>query len=206
MKYSDIVKNLKKLSSYCKIKFITECFGIPMLDPMLDENKPKYDKKQNFYKNTENFEYGHPGTVRYIPDGKGTAYPLMAWQLIRDKSSNQYRLREKYGMNFDSKGFGIIDNKYVVAVTLWFGNTGDVLKVDFKNGETLDVVIGDIKNINDPNCDKYGHYNGKGVLEFIVDLYGGFSGYNGNKRVVTELPWLMNNRVTKIENLRTLSY
>eukprot|EP00833_Pecoramyces_ruminatium_P010450 jgi/Orpsp1_1/1184482/evm.model.c7180000089682.2 len=38
MKYSDIIKNLEKLASYCKIKFIMECFGFPMLD----DNKSKY--------------------------------------------------------------------------------------------------------------------------------------------------------------------
>jgi hypothetical protein len=138
--------------------------------------------------------------VRTIPAGMGTVFTHMGWQMITSPSSNQYKLRQKYGQKFDSKGFGKINGKYVVAVTTWYGNVGDTLKINFANGQTMDAVIGDIKNQNDDGCNQYGHQNGKCVLEFVVDKTAGFAGYNGNKTPTNQLTWLKNNRVTKVTN------
>jgi len=149
------------------------------------------------------------GSVKTIPAGYGTAFSYMGWQLITSKSSPQYKLRAKYGMNFDSKGFGKINGRYVVAVTNWYGKVGDTLKIDFAKGQSIDAVIGDIKNQNDPGCNKYGHMNGKCVLEFVINKNGGFTGYNGvknGKTAYTQLPWLKGNRVTKITNTGHLSF
>jgi len=149
---------------------------------------------------------GKPGTVRTIPNGLGNVFSHMGWQMITSPSSNQYKLRQKYGQKFNNKGFGVINGMYVVAVTTWYGNVGDVLKVEFANGQKMDAVIGDIKNQNDAGCNKYGHMDGKCVIEFVVDKTGGFGGYNGSKTATSEIPWLKNNRVTKITNVKKLPY
>jgi len=146
------------------------------------------------------------GSVKTIPAGMGDSFSYMGWQLITDPSSNQYKLRAKYGMKFDSKGFGKINGKYVVAVTTYFGNVGDTLTFYFDNGKQINAVIGDIKNQNDPGCNKYGHNNGQVVLEFVVDRNGGFQGYGGNKTAYTQLPWLLETRVTKVKNTGHLSF
>jgi len=144
--------------------------------------------------------------VRTIPAGYGTVFTHMGWQLITSTSSNQYKLKKKYGQNFDNKGFGKINGKYVVAVTTWYGKVGDTLKINFEKGQTMDAVIGDIKNQNDPGCNQYGHQNGKCVLEFVVDKTAGFAGYGGNKTPTSQLTWLKNNRVTKVTNNGHLSF
>jgi len=144
--------------------------------------------------------------VRTIPDGMGNVFSHMGWQMITSTSSAQYKLRAAYGMNFDSQGFGKINGKYVVAVTTWYGNVGDTLKVDFANGQSIDAVIGDIKNQNDAGCNQYGHMNGQCVIEFVVDKTGGFLGYNGDKTATNQLTWLKGNRVTKVTNTGHLPF
>ena len=37
------------------------------------------------------------------------------------------------------------------------------------NGNVLKCIIGDIKNQSDAGCNKWGHLNGKCVIEFVVD-------------------------------------
>jgi len=144
--------------------------------------------------------------VRDIPAGMGNVFSHMGWQMITNQSSNQYKLRATYGMNFDSQGFGKINGKYVVAVTTWYGNVGDTLKVDFANGESINAVIGDIKNQNDAGCNQYGHMNGQCVIEFVVDKTGGFLGYNGEKTATNQLTWLKGNRVIRVTNTGHLSF
>jgi len=144
--------------------------------------------------------------VRTIPEGMGTVFSHMGWQMITSTSSAQYKLRAKYGMNFDSQGFGKINGRYVVAVTTWYGNVGDTLKVDFAKGQSINAVIGDIKNQNDAGCNQYGHMNGQCVIEFVVDKTGGFLGYNGSKTATNQLTWLKGNRVTKVTNTGHLPF
>ena len=66
--------------------------------------------------------YTIPDGARHfnIPEGNGERYTYMGWQAITSPSSNQYRLREAAGMNFDEEGFGRIDGRYVIACTTTF--------------------------------------------------------------------------------------
>jgi hypothetical protein len=112
------------------------------------------------------------GTTIEIPDGFGTCYTYMGWQMITSPSSNQYRLREQAGMNFDSEGFGIINGRYVIACTTTFGQVGDYIDfyIDTASGQiVLPCIIGDIKNQNDAGCNQWGHLDGQCVIEFVVD-------------------------------------
>lgn len=104
-----------------------------------------------------------------IPDGLGTFFSYMAWQSITSPSSNQYKLREDAGMNFNDQGFGIINGRYVIACTLKYGNVGDYVDFYLDNGKVLNCIIGDIKNQSDPGCTEWGHKNGQCVIEFIKD-------------------------------------
>lgn len=104
-----------------------------------------------------------------LPPGLGRYFTYMGWQMITSPSSNQYKLREAAGMNFDAEGFGIINGRYVIACTTTFGNVGDYVDFYQSDGNVLNCIIGDIKNQSDPGCTQWGHNNGDVVVEFVVD-------------------------------------
>lgn len=95
----------------------------------------------------------------------------MGWQLITDTSSQQYKLRQQAGQNFDSEGFGKIGGRYVIACCTRYGAVGDYVDWTLANGSTLKTVIGDIKSPSDPNNNGWGHvYNNSiSIVEFVVD-------------------------------------
>lgn len=118
-------------------------------------------------------DYTTPDGARHftIPEGNGERYTYMAWQAITSPSSNQYRLRETAGMNFDDEGFGRIDGRYVIACTTTFGQVGEYVDFKLEDGTILKCIIGDSKGGVNPqyNVSEWGHNNGKNVVEFIVD-------------------------------------
>ena len=118
------------------------------------------------------------GTEVILPEGLGSVRTYMGWQCITNTSSQQYKLIEAAGMNFDEEGFGVIGDRYVVATTTTYGNVGDYIDVYQEDGSVLKCVIGDIKNQNDDGCNKWGHLNGECVLESVVDKN---TWYNGNR-------------------------
>ena len=109
------------------------------------------------------------GDAIYLPEGYGSYYTYMGWQLITCTTSLQYKLREMAGMNFDSEGFGKINGRYVVATTLYYGKVGDYIDVYLNNGQIIKAIIGDIKSYGDDGCNQWGHNNGANVVEFVVD-------------------------------------
>ncbi len=123
------------------------------------------------------------GTEIEIPEGLGSAHTYMGWQCITSVTSNQYRLREEAGENYDSEGFAIIDGRYVIACTPRYGNIGDYVDFYKEDGLVLHCVIGEMKNTGDPGCNEWGHSGGKNILEFLVDKdtwYSGSYGAHGN--------------------------
>ncbi len=109
------------------------------------------------------------GTVVNIPAGLGASHTYMSWQSIDVKSSDQYKLREQAGMNFDSEGFGRINGRYVIACTTTFGNVGDYVDFYQEDGVVIQCIIGDIKNQSDEGCNEWGHDYGQTIVEFVVD-------------------------------------
>lgn len=109
------------------------------------------------------------GTVIEIPSGLGDVYTYMGWQLITAPSSNQYRLREQAGQNFDEEGFGRINGRYVIACTTTYGKVGDYIDFVKEDGLVLHCVIGEIKSRKDKGCNEWGHKDGRNVIEFVVD-------------------------------------
>lgn len=109
------------------------------------------------------------GTIDY--QGLTNSYTYMGWQLITAPDSQQYKLREEAGMNFDDEGFGKINECYVIACTTHYGQVGDYIDWVLANGDTLHTIIGDIKSPNDSNYNEYGHVHGNSlnVVEFVVD-------------------------------------
>lgn len=162
-------------------------------------NLPQYD-----YSSASGGSSGTGGTVSgntiVLPSGCGSIYTHMAWQLITSKTSLQYKLREDAGMNFNSDGIGIIKGRYVIACTTTYGNVGDYLSVHLSNNQGIKCIIGDIKNQSDTGCNKWGHLNGKSVIEFVVSKYAGYVGYNGSKTILQVHPEWKNTTTIKIVN------
>ena len=120
------------------------------------------------------------GITINIPSGLGSVHTYMGWQCITAPSSNQYKLREEAGMKFDSEGFGRINGRYVIACTTTYGQVGDCVDFYKKNGQVIHGVIGDIKSQRDAGCTKWGHHNGRNVIEFIVNKDTWYSGGRGS--------------------------
>ncbi len=150
----------------------------------------------NDFNSVENYLDGVSGNTISLPGGLGSVHSYMGWQCITAKSSNQYKLREAAGMNFDSEGFGRIGDRYVVATTTTFGNVGDYIDVVQSDGSVIKCIIGDIKNQNDAGCNKWGHQNGQCVLEFVVDK----SSWYGTNKTVTGYHPEWNQNISKIVN------
>lgn len=108
------------------------------------------------------------GQAILIPEGMGTQHTYMGWHTVTSRTSLQYQLREDSGENYDEEGFARIDGRYVVACTTTFGEVGDYVDFYRENGEVINAVIGDIKNMDDPGCNQYGHNDGRCVVEYIV--------------------------------------
>lgn len=119
------------------------------------------------------------GSSIMIPINMGMTHTYMAWQLITDRSSRQFQLREESGQPFDAEGFGKINGRYVIACTSLFGQVGDYVDFYREDGQILRTVIGDIKNSSDFGCNIYGHNNGRCVVEFIVDENTWYTGGRG---------------------------
>ena len=109
------------------------------------------------------------GTEIVLPEGLGSKFSYMAWQLINAAGTDQLKLKEQTGMPFDSEGFGKINGRYVIACTTTYGRVGDYIDFYQSDGTVLKCIIGDIKNQADAGCNQWGHQNGDVVVEFIVD-------------------------------------
>lgn len=121
------------------------------------------------------------GTTISVPSGLGSVHTYMGWQMITSKTSQQYKLREQAGQNFDSEGFGRINGRYVIACTTTFGKVGDYVDFYQEDGLIIKGIIGDIKNQNDFGCNKWGHNNGTCIVEFVVDKNSWYSTKKGGK-------------------------
>lgn len=128
------------------------------------------------------------GDTMNVPTSiESNLHTYMGWQMIIAKSSNQWKLMRESGALeseeiangrsqikssfFDEEGFGKIDGRYVIACTTTFGDPGDYIDFYLENGEVINAIVGDTKNPADAGCTKWGHQNGRVVIEFVVD-YG----------------------------------
>ena len=91
---------------------------------------------------------------------------------------------------------------YLIATSSAVGKVGDVVNVNFENGQSIPCVVADQKSSNDNNYTRYGHRQPDGsinVLEFEVDT----ATYNAKKNPTTStwgLEWDSSSRVTQVDN------
>ena len=103
-----------------------------------------------------------------IPSGMGTSYTYMGWALIHDWPTRQNYLRKRSGEHYDRNGFAKVNGRYVIACTTTFGKVGDYIDFVLDNGKVIHAIMGDEKNQSDPGCNRWGHDNGRSVVEFVV--------------------------------------
>lgn len=115
------------------------------------------------------------GKTVVLPQGLGDSHTFMGWQLVTNKTSAQYKLRQMAGESYDAEGFAKIGSRYVVACTETYGSVGDYINVTQTDGLVIECIIGDIKSQSDEGCNKWGHEDGNCVIEFVVD-YGSWYG------------------------------
>lgn len=127
---------------------------------------------------------GTPLKTVEIPEGLGSVFTVERWdrnvgevEKPWSKASNQYKLIQEAGQNYDEYGLGIINGRYVIACTTTFGNVGDYIDFYQSNGNVLKCIMGDAKNQSDDGCNKWGHLEGDCIVEFCV-LSSTNSAYN----------------------------
>lgn len=93
---------------------------------------------------------------------------FMSYTTITDKTSEQWQLQQKAATN--QNGLRCINGKPLVAIgTGWHISVGETATVYMDNGNTFDIIIGDIKdNTHTDNTNKITKANGC-MVEFIVD-------------------------------------
>lgn len=133
-----------------------------------------------------------------IPEGYGTKMKYeIGWEAVTDTTSPSYRLRDKLGSTFtwDAEGFGKVGDRYLVACSTKFGNSGELIDFTLEDGTVIPCIIGDSKG--DPNdyegvykVNEWGHENGKNVIEFIVDQR---SWYDPDNSIIKDNPGTLSN-------------
>lgn len=124
----------------------------------------------------------------------GSWIDYMNWDSITAEGSNQMKLVDTFGRNYDSDGIGTVNGRKTVAVTNLYGNVGDYIDIEFDSGEVMHAIIADIKSSSDHDYTAYGHKNGLGVLELITN-------WGRNNKVQSYRDTYDYDRVSSITNL-----
>ena len=135
-----IVNNLRpnqKTTSYNNINNDTA------MGRLILQNLKNHGVKNNIYVSEDLTPIGEP---IIIPETLGNTITYMPWRTITSKSSQQYKLREQAGENYDNEGYARINGRYVVALTSTFGTIGDYVDILLDDGTLIQAVIGDQKS------------------------------------------------------------
>ena len=109
------------------------------------------------------------GKQYVVPKGMGTSYTYMGWAMIHDWPTRQNYLKKRSGEHYDKNGFAKVNGRYVIACTTTFGKVGDYIDFVLDNGKVIHAIMGDEKNQSDDGCNRWGHDNGRSVVEFVVN-------------------------------------
>ena len=101
-----------------------------------------------------------------VPIDSGSFKSYMDYRTITSRSSKQYKIQElAYTDNYGLRRFDIY---FIVATGSYYGDVGDLLKIELDTGEYFLAIKGDMKA--DIHTDKNNQIAHDGsVVEFIVD-------------------------------------
>ncbi len=93
------------------------------------------------------------------------------------------------------------EDRYLIATSPAYGEVGDMVTVEFANGEKIQCVIADQKSSNDPNFTEYGHSMGDqlNIIEFEVNM-GKFNTSGNPTTESWDLEWDSSVPIFKISN------
>lgn len=115
-----------------------------------------------------------PKATITVPEGLGKYYTYMRWDAITNMDTEQGRLIKTAGKNYDSEGYGMVGNRYALAMTSTFGRIGDYVDVYMSNGRVIHGIIADEKSQeytawdHDP-ANKWGHNDGQCIVEWVTN-------------------------------------
>lgn len=139
-------------------------------------------------------------TVQFPPRGSGNLHTYTVW----DRTSWGYECKTlkdfgntRSAIN-DSYGIVTYGDFFAGAVTSTFGKVGDLLIVVEEDGIIYPVIVQDIKNQNDYNCNIWGHYYGGCIVEFQVLSCMRGPLYNGSGSYISEY---INKPIYKVVNI-----
>nr|DAH06887.1 MAG TPA: 43 kDa tail protein [Caudoviricetes sp.] len=109
-----------------------------------------------------------------VPGGLGKHYTYMNWNTIKNMDTLQGRLIKEAGKKYDSDGYGMVGNRYTLAMTSTFGDIGDYVDVYMSDGRVIKGILADEKSqvytAWDHNpANKWGHDNGQCIVEWITN-------------------------------------
>lgn len=107
----------------------------------------------------------HPRIELINVCGEDTFKSWLDYRLITSQNSLQYKLQELAITNAIT-GIRMLENRYLVAMTSFYGNVGDKLDIKLESGLLLEVIIGDIKSSGHDYCQST---RDGSMIEFIVD-------------------------------------
>ena len=106
-----------------------------------------------------------------IPNVDTDFKSYMDYTCITNKNSSQWKLQKK--AHTDENGLRKVDDYYCVALGTYYSDTiGDIFKVTLENGNTFEVIVGDIKADKHTDSKNMYHSMGEGrgdMVEFIVE-------------------------------------
>ena len=88
---------------------------------------------------------------------------MMDYRKITSKGTAQYKYRE-IASDDSETGIRVYQGRYLIAISISFGNVGDFIDVKLDSGQIIPAVIGDIKA--NTSCK---HPDGS-MIEFIVNI------------------------------------
>ena len=114
-----------------------------------------------------------------VPAGLGTVYTYMNWSAITNTSSTQYQLINEAEANndrhYDNEGYGMVGERFALAMTSTFGAIGDYVDVYMENGRVIHGILADEKHQGAPvswdqnPANKWGHNNGERIVEWVTN-------------------------------------
>ena len=115
-----------------------------------------------------------PKATITVPEGLGKYYTYMRWDAITNMDTEQGRLIKTAGKNYDSEGYGMVGDRYALAMTSTFGKIGDYVDVYMSNGRVIHGIIADEKSQEytawDHNpANKWGHNDGQCIVEWVTN-------------------------------------
>ena len=112
-----------------------------------------------------------------VPEGLGKYYTYMNWNTVTNMDTEQGRLIKTAGRNYNSEGYGIVGNRYTLAMTSTFGAIGDYVDVYMSDGRIIHGILADEKSQEYTSWDhnpanKWGHDDGQCIVEWVTNWNG----------------------------------